>query len=80
VSDLRKAIETLEGLRSSLQIQHRPGPWYGVDLTEEIEATEEAMQLLSQLETRLLRLKTVLMSLEETEESQHVIESVVEGA
>ena len=63
MNDLSKAIELLEGLKSSLEGKHRAYEkslgYAGVDLSEEIGETEEAMQLLQDSLQRIQRLQTL---------------------
>ena len=63
MSELTKAIETLERLKSSLQGKHRVYTrslsYAGVDLSEEIGETEEVMQLLRNSLQQIQRLQTL---------------------
>lgn len=69
MSDLRKAIETLENLKSLLQIQHRPGA-YGVDLSDEMGEAGEAIRLLSGLNEQLLKPLSVIIRRDSTVNAQ----------
>ena len=63
MSELTKAIETLERLKSSLQGKHRVYTrslsYAGVDLSEEIGETEEVMQLLRNSLQQIQRLQNL---------------------
>lgn len=61
MSDLQKALEELRSAHESLQIQHRPASRYGVDLSEQLEATHEAITAVRLLQKKLLTPLAVIL-------------------
>lgn len=63
MNELSKAIETLEGLKSLLEAKHKVYQnsleYAGVDLSEAIGETEQAIQLLQDSLQRIQRLQTL---------------------
>jgi hypothetical protein len=61
VSDLKTALEALRNAHESLQIQHRPKLRYGVDLSEQLEATHEVITAVRLLQQKLLTPLAVIL-------------------
>ena len=61
MSDLKTALEALRNAHESLQIQHRPNSRYGVDLSEQIDATHEVITAVRLLQKKLLTPLAVIL-------------------
>jgi len=66
MSGFEKAIKALQEAQESLQLLHCPDAPLGVDLSEQLEATHEALTAVRLLQTTLLRPLAVILSRDAT--------------
>lgn len=61
MSELKAALDALREANESLQIQHRPNSRYGVDLSEQIDATHKVITAVRLLQQKLLTPLAVIL-------------------